>query len=191
MKYQIWQICETVGSARQGWLHFLKQVDAFFLWMHFFGCISTQPAEAAHLECVELYKYQIPFSQIHPRPLPSTATSASAPSARSCSVEMHWTEAAALSWTATPCKWSACLSLVHSASIVQFTVHSALQWILVSEVDGGAAVQRQSINSSKESFSEVSSFHTNMSRCPAPVKEQNFISMLKVLELFGVSMLAH
>ena len=75
--------------------------------------------------------------------------------------------------------------------MVQFTVHSALQWILVSEVDGGAAVQRQSINSSKESFSEVSSFHTNMSRCPAPVKERNFISMFKVLELFGVSMLTH
>ena len=132
MKYQIWQICETVGSARQGWLHFLKQVDAFFLWMHFFGCISTQPAEAAHLECVELYKYQIPFSQIHPRPLPSTATSASAPSARSCSVEMHWTEAAALSWTATPCKWSACLSLVHSAwCSSQCTVHcsgSSWEW---------------------------------------------------------------
>ena len=82
--------------------------------------------------------------------------------------------------------WALCT--VHGA------VHSA-QCTAVdpreSEVDGGGAVQRQSINSSKESFSEVSSFHTNMSRCPAPVKEQNFISMLKVLELFGVSMLAH
>ena len=132
MKYQIWQICETVGSARQGWLHFLKQVDAFFVdaffWMHL-----NPTGRSCSLGMRRTL--QIPFSQIHPCPLPSTATSASAPSARSCSVEMHWTEAAALSWTATPCKWSACLSLVHSAwCSSQCTVHcsgsSRVKWMV-------------------------------------------------------------
>ena len=46
------------------------------------------------------------------------------------------------------------------------------EWILVSEVDGGAAAHRQSINFSTKSFPVVSSLHLlpHMSRCPLPVK---------------------
>ena len=164
-----------------------------FLWMHFCGCISIQPAEAAHLECAELYKYQIPFSQIHPRPLPSTATSASAPSARSCSVEMHWTEAAALSWTATPCKWGACLSPV----VVQ-CIYSAVQSAQCTAVDprewsGWWSCGAETIHQPLQGifFRGVFLPHQHVQVSCAGQRTKLYLLTLTVLELLGVSMLAH